>query len=175
MKISLLIKLSVIVITLAVYITWLQVQNILWRGERNEKVWFRGKTEKGEWVFGLLDCHYFRPNEKYYHIHNCETDDTEYEVIPETVGQFTGLTDKNGKKIFEGDILSAITVDANTQQLAVVGFGKFIDENNGDEYLGFYIKFDECKTTITQLEMEEVKDRFEVIGNIHDNPELLGE
>lgn len=96
-------------------------------------------------------------------------------VIPETVGQFTSFTDKNGKRIFVGDIIKAITLDTNTEQLALVGFGNFIDENNGDEYLGFYIEFDGFKTTITQLLMEEVKDRFEVVGNIHDNPELLGE
>lgn len=139
------------------------------------EILFRGKTILGDWVYGLLGCNYFRPNEKYYHIHNCETDDIQYEVIPETIGQFTGLTDKNGKKIFEGDIISSITLDTNTERLAVIGFGKFIDENNGDEYLGFYIEFDGCKTTITQLEMEEVRDRFEVIGNIYDNKELLGE
>lgn len=95
------------------------------------------------------------------------------EVLPETIGQFTGLTDKNGKKIFEGDIIRATTLDTGTEQKAVVGFDSFIDENNGDEYIGFYIQFEGCKTTITQLQMEEVKDKFEVIGNIHDNSELL--
>ena len=52
-------------------------------------------------------------------------------------------------------------------------FGNFIDENNGDEYIGFYIEFDGIKTTATQLAMEECKNRIEVIGNIHDNLELL--
>ena len=97
-----------------------------------------------------------------------------HEVIPETVGQYTGLTDKNGKKIFEGDIISAITLDTGEEQRAVVCFDNFMDENNGEEYIGFYIEFCGIKTTITQLATEEVKDRIEIIGNIHDNPELLG-
>ena len=94
-------------------------------------------------------------------------------VSSKTIGQYTGLTDKNGKKIFEGDIIRAITLDTGSEEIAVVCFGNFIDENNGDEYIGFYIEFDGIKTTITQLAMEECKNRIEIIGNIFDNPELL--
>ena len=96
-------------------------------------------------------------------------------VDPQSIGQYTGLTDKNGKKIFDGDIISAIALDTGNEQRAVVCFGNFIDENNGDEYIGFFIEFDGIKTTITQLAMEECKNRIEVIGNAHDNPELLQE
>lgn len=132
----------------------------------SREILFRAKRQyNGEWIYGDLQ-HNGKNIPKWVEGE---------EIIPETVGQFTGLTDKNGNKIFEGDIIKSITLDTNTEQLAVVGFGKFIDENNDDEYLGFYIEFDGFKTTITQLEMEEVKDRFEIIGNIHDNPELLGE
>lgn len=95
------------------------------------------------------------------------------EVIPESVSQFTGLVDKNGKRIFERDIISATALDTGEEQRAVVCFGNFIDENNNDEYIGFFIEFDGIKTTIIQLSMEECKNRIEVIGNIYDNPELL--
>ena len=133
---------------------------------------FKGKRkDNGEWIEGWyapLVC-----NDKTIIPCIRNKNGTDKEVIPETVGQYTGLTDKNGKRIFEGDIIRAITLDTGTECLAVVCFGNFIDENNGDEYIGFYIEFDGIKTTITQLAMEECKNRIEVIGNIHDNPELL--
>jgi uncharacterized phage protein (TIGR01671 family) len=140
------------------------------------EILFRGKTDKGEWVFGFYhnETSIESPSsDRKVTRHHIYTQDFDKFVIPETVGQFAGLTDKNGKKIFEGDIIKAITLDTNTEQLAIIGFGNFVDENNGDEYLGFYIEFDGSKTTITQLSMKEVENRFEVIGNIHDNPELL--
>lgn len=147
-----------------------------------EDILFKGKRiDNGEWVYGyyyeseISGCFILSPKIKVRKKDGVVIKDSfeVFEVIPETVGQFTGLTDKNGKKIFEGDIISAITLDTGNEQRAVVCFGNFIDENNGDEYIGFYIEFDGIKTTITQLAMEECKNRIEVIGNIYDNPELL--
>ena len=135
------------------------------------QILFRGKSKsinKGEWIYGSfvedtdLNACCIRDKSLVYEL-----------VDRETVGQYTGLTDKNGKMIFEGDIINAITLDTGNEQKAVVGFGLFVDENNDDEYIGFYIEFDGIKTTITQLSMAEVKDRIEVIGNVFDNAELL--
>ena len=143
---------------------------------------FHGKrVDNGEWVEGyyyeskISGCFILFPKIKVRKKDRVVIKDSfeVAEVIPETVGQYTGLTDKNGQKIFDGDIISAITLDTGSEQMAVVCFGNFIDENNGDEYIGFYIEFDGIKTTITQLAMEECKNRIEVIGNIYDNPELL--
>ena len=137
------------------------------------QILFRGKSKsinKGKWIYGSfvedtdLNACCIRDKSLVYEL-----------VDRETVGQYTGLTDKNDNKIFEGDIISAITLDTGNEQRAVVCFGNFIDENNGDEYIGFFIEFDGIKTTITQLAMEECKNRIEVIGNIHDNLELLQE
>lgn len=147
----------------------------------NREILFRGKrVDNNEWVFGdLIRNLIYDGREKemrigdIYFEHNGDIHGTAvYKVIPETVGQYTGLTDKNGKKIFEGDIISATALDTGKEQRAVVCFGNFIDENNNDEYIGFFIEFDGIKTTITQLSMEECKNRIEVIGNIYDNPEL---
>ena len=143
---------------------------------------FHGKrVDNGEWVEGyyyeskISGCFILSPKIKVRKKDGVVIKDSfeVAEVIPETVGQYTGLTDKNGKKIFEGDIIRAVTLDTGTECLAVVCFGNFIDENNGDEYIGFYIEFDGIKTTADQLAMKECKNRIEVIGNIYDNPELL--
>lgn len=133
------------------------------------EILFKGKrVDNGEWTEG----YFFKSWNKVFLLWGMTGDSPNMEeVIPETVGQYTGLTDKNGKKIFEGDIISAVTLDTGKEQRAVIGFGNFIDENNDDEYMGFFIEFDGIKTTITQLSMEECKNRIEVIGNKYDNKE----
>lgn len=83
-------------------------------------------------------------------------------VIPETIGQFTGLTDKNGKKIFEGDILE-ITERGVTARGGVVRFEY--------GYAGGWVVCDPQKET-SHCTLSLRKD-VEVIGNIHDNPELI--
>lgn len=112
------------------------------------------------------------------------------QVVPETVGQYTGLTDKNGTKIFEGDIVEYITFgDFDCQ--SIVKFGKYDQDGSGGEYhpehcLGFYVDVDNftcpdwCKNNpdyfcdyLKQQNILEVANTCEVIGNIHDNPELL--
>lgn len=100
-------------------------------------------------------------------------------IIPETVGQFTGLTDKNGKKVFEGDIIRS---DNGKQwAVSVVKFGEYVPKmfyrmldmfSPGRKHLpsvGFY-----AKTVDKGEEMILFQSPcMTVIGNIHDNPELL--
>lgn len=86
------------------------------------------------------------------------------DVIPETVGQYTGLTDKNGKKIFEGDILKSVICWCDTPKNGVVTFK--------DGAFGFI--WHRGKTEMFHAFTSVCNIEYEVIGNIHDNPELLG-
>lgn len=144
------------------------------------EILFRGKQmHDNEWICGgaVHQTDYYGDEvDRWYIIDGTETNDYDIgepiRVIPETIGQYTGLTDKNGEKIFEGDIIRAFTVDDSKERRAIVGFDRFFDENTECEYIGFYIYFLGVKTTVTQLDCEQAKESPEVIGNIHDNPEL---
>ena len=81
----------------------------------------------------------------------------DYEAIPETVGQFTGLLDKNGREIYEGDILDTPISDG---MIVVFGTGSF----HINTISGAIHYFDGWMDKI---------DEFEIVGNIHDNTELL--
>lgn len=116
------------------------------------EILFRGKQDSnGKWVYG--DYH----TDSCY-IYDCK-DSIAYKVIAETVGQFTGLCDKNGKKIFEGDIVEAVgsTLTAVAQYFPEEGaFMLYCKERHFVDYLG-------------TIEMSKI----EIIGNVFDNPELL--
>ena len=96
-------------------------------------------------------------------------------VKPETVGQFTGLLDKNGKEIYEGDILRGDEYPYNCD----VVDNYFVEIVWADNVCGFYrITHKKPNSTVrgishgnwSELDEEDIKS-FEVIGNIHDNPE----
>ena len=91
------------------------------------------------------------------------------EVISETVGQYTGLTDKNGKKIFEGDIVrTSIPLSTDKYKNGVVMFGEY-ETMYHSGFIGFYVDWDFSQNLAVYCKMNDI----EVIGNIHDNPELL--
>lgn len=131
------------------------------------EILFRGKTEQGEWKHGDLIT-MGKDNRK--GIRNNKTCEFWW-VLPETIGQFTGLTDKNGNKIFEGDIIkgrhwtSYKNKKPEEYHLWVVDWS----ERSG------LIVFNNSPTTDIRLSIHDFADfgEVEVIGNIHDNPELL--
>ena len=121
---------------------------------------FRALTEnvnglpnyKAYWVYGLLENSGIK--EHPYMIDGCFVD-------PETVGQFTGITDKNGVKIFEGDIVKANFPYAKT------GFVEFDKKR-----CSFYVKpTDGFAAYDKGYKMNA--NKLEIISNIHENPELL--
>ena len=95
------------------------------------------------------------------------------EVDPETVGDYTGLTDKNNKQIFEGDIVRLTDVHNEIEWTAVVAFGNPNGEYNWGWLLKAIGEFDGNKDILLWVDMEDTGAYCEVIGNIYDNPELL--
>ena len=128
------------------------------------EILFRGKREyTGEWIEGYLYITQRGQYEisRYSKSYDCERYTSV--VIPSTVGQYTGLTDKNGKKIFEGDI-----IDTPDRLVKVVWF-----EGNSQFDLHFIRYKDEVTTTnFNGIYMRDLKE-YEVIGNIYDNKEIL--
>ena len=110
------------------------------------EILFRGKRKKGDkrWVEGDLLHGYsgFGITNRYYA-------GSSFEVDPETVGQYTGLTDKNGARIFEGDIVKI----------------------SNDEI--FEVKYEDGGFTAGLFLGDWDYGHVEVIGNIYDNPELV--
>ena len=160
------------------------------------EVIFRGKrTDNGKWECGdLLSPNEFNaiPHIVYIAYLNEYGDIGEIStpVIPETVGQFTGLTDKNGVRIFEGDIVKIVDFQMGCVVYECGAFGiavkPYIDWNYLDseiaEITGCNNSPDFCRNDnfISLWELmwnynqeENSCDVVQVIGNIHDNSEIL--
>lgn len=138
------------------------------------EILFRGKrVDNGEWVYGYFvqgdDCNnkltYILP----YGIHGIR-----YHVIPESVGQYTGLKDKEGNKIFEGDIVKDEEY-FNFPEIFVIRSPEWFTCDAFDCY--GYKSVSNRFTNIASYDSEEYgidfKENCVIIGNIHDNPELL--
>ena len=137
----------------------------------DERFLFRGKRkDNGELVEGYL---YITHDGKYEIAKYCDETNIEriaYEVIPETVGKCTGLKDKNGKLIFEGGILeSRASENKEDWKKWVVTFsdGSFCFEREIPRKRKH--KYEENLLCADEIELYGLT----VIGNIHDNPELL--
>jgi uncharacterized phage protein (TIGR01671 family) len=145
------------------------------------EILFRGKTGDGKWIYGdyqrvvnfgdTVIQHCIVETKSKFDIIEI------YKVIPESVAQFTGLIDKNGKKIFEGDTIRIFSSNwwcgyKNNQlekEKCIVSYNErtaCFDFFDGK----FTMSFDEYL-----YHNSEKKYSLEVIEDIHDNPELLGE
>ena len=141
----------------------------------NREIEFRG-FDGTKWYYGDLE---YNKKTDVARIHTYKEDGSysrQYTVDPDTVGQFTGMTDKNGVKIFEGDIVRKrdLTFGLKFEGVVVynseIGCFRIHSENNGVTMrMGFEASdvFNDGKCTVP------VKYDYEVICNIHDNPELL--
>lgn len=138
------------------------------------EILFRGKRlDDCAWVYG----YYIGPVGIDGSHEICDIDDpsgTRYDVEPDTVGQYTGLTDKNGTKIFEGDIL--LYKGPITQDKCVIGFGEYDPFGRVDGFVGFYLYWENDKEQYQRYANVaywlKCTDCI-CVGNNHDNPELL--
>ena len=115
---------------------------------------FRARSLDGIWEYGDLHLRCKHP-----HIHNLIG--ARIYIDPDTVGQFTGLYDKNSKEIYEGDIVRTLVSRLNA--------------TNNKKYRNFVIRYDAPHFWNGYDTFLMSKKLMEVIGNIHDNPELLKE
>ncbi len=151
------------------------------------EILFRGKTQKGEWVYGYYVPYGIEPHQceaqEYFHCKELHTiiscvpmggmydmphlDLTFNLVLPETVGQYIGLKDVEGNKIFEGDIVWV--VDPNHKYHKIVRWSKVygawvIDDIKKELYFSYTEFASQCARKIRKAK---------IIDTIHDNPELL--
>lgn len=158
---------------------------------------FKGKRiEDGKWIYGYywyVEEHYANHIENKLHFIKSKNNGIDYGIDIETLGQYTGLTDKNGTKIFEGDIVEFETnVNCITSELKpywkdcyekqyALGNGTWwvrkdqaiVQWNSKDGMWDLKVynngRYKRKSKLFTYRESDYV-----VVGNIHDNPELLG-
>ena len=135
----------------------------------NREILFRGKrVGNGNWIEGYFVL--LAINEGLKHAIYTGADEGRFilfEVIPDTVGQSTGLCDKNGNKIFEGAIVRFYDKDWTANGIATVDF-----ETGRWKINGHYTT---KLSSIVWLDLYRKGFEYEVIDNIYDNPELLEE
>lgn len=149
------------------------MREILFRGQtrkKGQKVWMDGTPVDGQWVYGGVTqgIGYFSVIYGGKNANDPSEGLEKWCVYTDTLGQFTGLTDKNGTKIFEGDIVES----KFTQKPYLVCLGEYTytDEYGGEQSVcGWYNE--EKGGCVTAFGCPDVWAT--VIGNIHDNPELL--
>lgn len=135
------------------------------------EILFRGKITQDEWVYGFYEN--VKLEEATIHYINGKI------VSSKTVGQYTGLTDKNGKKIFEGDILRGFEYPFCSNINGEFNYFAEIVWFDDSSAFGIYT-FKNPKSNVRGISEGNTDyleyfnaDKWEVIGNIHDNPELL--
>ena len=146
-----------------------------------KEILFRGKNSNGNWIYGNLNFYpdinrtFIRKNNKEL-LPSFQTS-LEEEVNKKTVGQYTGLTDKNGTKIFEGDIVRiAYCFGWDDEQEKDVPEEEYISKVYSIDGCPFCVDLLHCDgdmSPIAWLDWSYDDAETEVIGNIHDNPELL--
>ena len=138
------------------------------------EILFRGKrSDNGEWIYGYLIGNNVIVGEVVDFDEEYFTTEFWYKVNPETVGMFTGLTDKNGTKIFEGGIIKV----PSRGRLYVVIWSTWVHDEKRNKYLTDRYEFTGwciSKNGINPCDTLDIEIlQGEVIGSVHDNSGIL--
>lgn len=161
------------------------------------EILFRGKSaDYGKWVEGDLIHNWIEGLEEETRIAMFDFDynkgteingEAIYNVYPDTVGQYTGLTDKNGVKIFEGDIFkfndevwesyyTACGTEYDSYEVKNYGVVGFDEDRSCFDFVQYKFNENSVEADLHEnydIEFADFISELEVIGNIYDNPELL--
>ena len=148
--------------------------DILFRAKaiNRDKGYHKTTYKNGDWVYGLVTRLY---DERFENLPAEMTNIngvSGIEVDYKTIGQYTGLTDKNGRKIFEGDIVHAI-YQSNYVGMKNIDFGIGVVEYCGNYYSHASYEINIIGEIGSRVFSASLEGGVEVIGNIHDNPELI--
>ena len=138
----------------------------------SREILFKGKREdNGEWVEGDLIREQDILGKINTRIYQIKGDGAYqmHEIDPDTVCQYTGLTDMHGNKILENDICAA---PDSMRAICKICYGEY-DNNSINKHIGFFTAW-EKKWSYFRQDLGFWASRIEVIGNIFDNPELMG-
>lgn len=137
------------------------------------EIFFRGKRKNGQWVYGSLVVSENTDPAIYYEVGKGVVKQLDWcYVNPDTIGQYTGLKDKNGVKIFEGDFVCFSYITDEINPIEIECLAKVVFEDGS-----FMIKcvkghvHNSMQRALFAMDYFNIK--VEVVGNITDNPELI--
>ena len=162
------------------------MREIKFRGyDADTKQWYYGSLwERQETTYCFAEDYNRNPeNTQYYILFSQMTDwclpnrQMKADVVKESIGQYTGLKDKNGKEIYEGDIVTNEWCFSPGN--SVVRFGAYKDSHSSKDYpcghYGFYLEHPFDNYDVLRHDMMYFADNCEIIGNIYENPDLIKE